>query len=633
MAKIINSGQANIFPKWLWRTAAIFLAVLIVFSGAAYLYDINYQGKIYAGVKAGNLRLAGKTPLQAKVLLQSKIDRLADQGLDFSYQEQLQNIEPIVAVAQGGRAYELWSYDIDAIVNSLYRLGRQGNWWEGLGTRTKLLLVGTSGQVEFQLNAIGLAAQLKEKFSRFETPGNDAALIWRADKAVLAEEQSGLVFDYDAALEAVKERLAKIDNTPLKMQLTLDEPAVKKSEAEFLAAVAEDLLARAPLRLKFSYPDYYNGRRDIQETVRQISSEDLKSWLKIKKKGELGILKKIFKNEVEPYLGLDDTVVGEYLRVWSQSLDVPAKDAKFVIEDGRVTEWQSSLDGFKLEVESTIQVIESKFIREGEANISLVLSVDKSKITNENVNSLGIEKLIGRGESNFSGSPPNRRHNIAVGAAAINGLLIKPGEEFSLNEALGEIDAAAGYKPEFVIKGDRTIPEYGGGLCQIGTTLFRAAINTGLPITERRNHSYRVGYYEPAGTDATIYGPWPDLKFVNDSGHYALLQTRIEGDNAIFEIWGTSDGRAVKTTDPIIYNIVPPGEPKLIKTAELPPGEKKRIDRAHSGADAYFKRTIVWPKDLGREPVEETFSSHYIPWKEVWLVGEEIATSTAEILN
>ena len=139
-----------------------------------------------------------------------------------------------------------------------------------------------------------------------------------------------------------------------------------------------------------------------------------------------------------------------------------------------------------------------------------------------------------------------------------------------------------------------------------------------------------VGYYESAGTDATIYDPWPDFRFKNDTDNYLLLQTRIEGDNLIFEFWGTSDGRQVETTDPVVYNIVKPGKPKEVLTDKLKPGERKKMESAHSGADAYFERTITWPELSGKEAVEEVWSSHYIPWREVWLVG---ATSTVEELK
>jgi vancomycin resistance protein YoaR len=181
-----------------------------------------------------------------------------------------------------------------------------------------------------------------------------------------------------------------------------------------------------------------------------------------------------------------------------------------------------------------------------------------------------------------------------------------------------------------VIKGNETKPEYGGGLCQIGTTVFRGALASGLDITARRNHSYRVSYYEPAGTDATIYDPWPDLKFKNDTGKHILIQTRIDGRKIYFDFWGTKDGRQVSMTEPVVYNIVPPPEKKVIKTLDLPVGEIKCTERAHNGADAKFDYTVWYPED--DEPVSTTFHSHYIPWQEVCLLGvteEEFAAEQA----
>jgi vancomycin resistance protein YoaR len=202
--------------------------------------------------------------------------------------------------------------------------------------------------------------------------------------------------------------------------------------------------------------------------------------------------------------------------------------------------------------------------------------------------------------------------------------LIKPGEEFSLIKALGKIDGTTGYLQELVIKENKTTPEYGGGLCQIGTTLFRAVVNSGLPVTMRRNHSYRVAYYEPAGTDATIYDPLPDFRFMNDTGKALLLQTKISGDKAVFTFWGTRDGRTVSSTKPVIYNIVKPGPTKLVETTDLKPGEKKCTEKAHNGADAYFDYQVIYPSG---EEKKVRFSSHYVPWREVCLVGV-VATST-----
>jgi len=248
-----------------------------------------------------------------------------------------------------------------------------------------------------------------------------------------------------------------------------------------------------------------------------------------------------------------------------------------------------------------------------------------SLITTGNINNFGIKETVGVGRSDFTGSPPNRRHNIKIGGAAINGLLIKPGEEFSLLKALGEVSAKTGYLPELVIKENKTIPEYGGGLCQVGTTMFRAALESGLPITMRRNHSYRVQYYEPAGTDATIYDPWPDFRFINDMPTYILIQTKIATNTLAFEFWGERDGRLAEKTKPTIYNIVKSEPTKIIETLDLKPGETKCTERAHNGADAYFDYKVTYPDGQIKE---KRFSSHYVPWREVCLLGVEKLSSS-----
>ena len=194
---------------------------------------------------------------------------------------------------------------------------------------------------------------------------------------------------------------------------------------------------------------------------------------------------------------------------------------------------------------------------------------------------------------------------------------------------LGQIDASTGYVPELVIKNNQTIPEYGGGLCQVGTTIFRSALKSGLPITARQNHSYRVSFYEPAGTDAAVYDPWPDVRFLNDTGNYILIQSRIEKNNIYFDFWGKRDGRIASSTAPIIYNITKPEPAKIIETTTLKPGEKKCTERAHNGADAYFDYKVTYPAG---NVLTKRFKSHYVPWQEVCLVGVT-ATSTSETTN
>jgi len=201
--------------------------------------------------------------------------------------------------------------------------------------------------------------------------------------------------------------------------------------------------------------------------------------------------------------------------------------------------------------------------------IVLAVQIIEPEITAKKADELGIKGLLGRGVSDFSGSPKNRRENIRIGAAKFHGILLKPGEEFSFNKLLGEVGPKQGYLPELVIKRNKTVPEYGGGLCQVSTTAFRAAVNSGLLITDRIQHSFAVKYYNPQGFDAAIYPPSADLKFKNDSPEHVLIQTKIEKSKLTFEFYGTSDGREAKVVGPEEYDKKPDGSMKAKFVQEI----------------------------------------------------------------
>jgi vancomycin resistance protein YoaR len=196
---------------------------------------------------------------------------------------------------------------------------------------------------------------------------------------------------------------------------------------------------------------------------------------------------------------------------------------------------------------------------------------------------------------------------------------LAPGEEFSLLSVLRPFNEENGYVKEIVIGSNGFTPDYGGGLCQLSTTVFRAAIDTGLPITMRRNHSYWLHYYNPPGTDATIFEPTPDLRFVNDTGKYILMQANVDEKlNLNIEFWGTKDGRIASRTEPVVYNIVDPVGAKTIKTTSLATGVTKCQYDSYKGADAYFDYKVIYPNG---EIKEQRFSSHYIPKPKTCYVG------------
>ena len=238
-------------------------------------------------------------------------------------------------------------------------------------------------------------------------------------------------------------------------------------------------------------------------------------------------------------------------------------------------------------------------------------------------NDLGILELVGAGSSTFKDSHTNRIKNIANAVARLNGTLIKPGEEFSAIKFAGPFTSASGFLPEQIIKGRKIATEVGGGMCQIGTTLFRMAMQTGLPITERHNHSLVVQYYaDPVngnpGTDATLYEPTLDFKFLNDTGHYLLLLTDIDYKKQLltFSLWGTRDGRSGWYTRPKVSKwIPPPTEIEYVPTDDKAKAvnnksEVVKCQSAFRGAVASFTYGRITPSG---ERIDRVFDSYYRP--------------------
>lgn len=249
----------------------------------------------------------------------------------------------------------------------------------------------------------------------------------------------------------------------------------------------------------------------------------------------------------------------EQLTAIVSEISQDSEPAVLLIEDNWVTKFNPGQNS---------QTLDTYLLKDGfQANfnpIRLVIKTNSPQISLEDTNNLGINELIATGESDFTGSSASRINNIKVGAGRYNGLILTPGEEFSFNKFLGDISAANGYTPEIVIKGTELKKEFGGGLCQVSTTVFRAAMNAGLPITERQNHSFAVQYYSPPGTDATIYTGVLDFKFKNNLPSHMMIQTRVEGKKLYYDFYGTKDQRVVELTDPQSYDRQASGAMKAV---------------------------------------------------------------------
>ena len=282
-----------------------------------------------------------------------------------------------------------------------------------------------------------------------------------------------------------------------------------------------------------------------------------------------------------------------YVSSLAATIDATVTEPSLKIEGSKAVEFTPPQNGQELDVyQSALSALYS--LEQGATSSPLTVNTTFPKTSLANLNNLGINELIGHGVSKFNGSPKNRRFNIKVGVEKMQGIIVPQGATFSFDDNLGPVDGEHGFLPELVIKANDTIPEFGGGLCQVSTTTFRAAMDAGVPITARRNHAYAVQYYAPQGTDATIYPGSADLKFVNDTpGAILIWPYESDTNTLVFDFYGTKDDRQVVIDKPVQYDRKPDGSMKATWTRHV---TKDGVTR-----DDVFKSVYRPPADFHRE--------------------------------
>ena len=317
----------------------------------------------------------------------------------------------------------------------------------------------------------------------------------------------------------------------------------------------------------------------------------------------------------------------EFISEAEEKYNKPAKNALFKFEDGKVISFQQEEKGLKINYDQFNKDVENIFIdfEKKKPDIKIVLTdiIIEPGITLAKANNLGIEEFITEGKSDFNHSIAERIHNITLASSKFNGVLIPKDEVFSFNKTVGDISSLTGYKPAYIIKSGRTVLGDGGGVCQVSTTLFRAALNAGLPIVERHAHAYRVGYYEndsKPGFDATVFDPTADLKIKNNTSAYILIQTEIDRNNnwLYFRLYGKKDQRKIEISPVAVTDIQPPLPDLYQDDPNLKKGVVKQIDFPAWGAKVKFNYKVM----LKNKPLtEQTFVSNYRSWQAVYLKG------------
>lgn len=575
----------------------IFLLVIL------WLFLFN---KMYPGTKVASTNISFLTHTQAKAKISQEISNRLNQKFELTYQSGSQS--QVLTLAPDDI-----SIDTQNALTKSFAYGHQ-----------KMYLSPSNQTVDIAFTP-SFNYKLQTLTSSINQPPIDSQIKIDGEQIVVTPSQSGLEVDESDLKQKINFFIntGELDDRNIKTVVATPKLSY---EAALKIKKRLDEIKLEPLKLTFKDKTFTLSLDDLVSLIDLQSSQPLLASVNLNNHTTIISAVQIGNtNYTDTTLTLNKQKVANYFKTIAVSIDRPSQEPLFSVEETgdpnkpKIKEFQPPTDGQTLNQELAAARLVEALTTTNSQTIELPVQITPPK--NKLANDYGIKELIGRGHSNFAGSIENRIYNIGLAASRINGVLIPPGEEFSFVNTVGDISGASGYKQAYVIKSGRTVLDDGGGVCQVSTTIFRAALNAGLPITSRVAHAYRVGYYEqgyPPGLDATIFSPTVDFKFKNDTGRHILIQARTYGTSLTIDFYGTSDGRIANVTAPVITNATPAPPEIRQDDPTLPKGTVKQVDWAANGANVVFYRTVT---RNGETIINETFRSNYRPWQAVYLVG------------
>ncbi len=393
-----------------------------------------------------------------------------------------------------------------------------------------------NGSLQYELGLIA---------AKVNRPPRDAAILLRGRQVVVRPARLGVVLDRAAAASTLVHELASLDRSagPVALPLRITNPRVRALALAHAAAQAR-LAISAPVQLV------------LGETHWLVPRYRLAQLLELPSGGKTA-------------LRIGGPAADAWLQRLGKRVEKPAKDAKFAV-DGSHARVVPAQPGIQLDVIASTEALLKAALRPRLRVARLVTIASPATISTKQAEGMGIHSVVSS-YTTIYGGVANRIHNVQLVAHLVDGKLIAPGATFSFNGTTGERNAAKGFLVAPVIVNGEVTTGLGGGVCQVSTTVFNAAFEAGLRITERTNHALYISHY-PQGRDATVNYPDTDLKFVNDTSHWLLLRTFVGSSSLTVNLYGTPTGRTVtSSTSPLVSH----GAPPVKKTVDpaLKPGE------------------------------------------------------------
>lgn len=306
-------------------------------------------------------------------------------------------------------------------------------------------------------------------------------------------------------------------------------------------------------------------------------------------------------------LQLDGDALAETVSAALPEAGQAPQDATFTFADGKPS-IVPSVDGTGIDPAQLVGAVQAAALSTTERTAAVELVGAEAEFSTADAEALGVSEVIGEFSTPLpAGNDVARTGNISTGAGKVTGVLLKPGETFSLIEHVGPINAASGYQPSGVVENGNVSTAYGGGLSQLSTTLFNAAFEAGLEDVEHKPHTRWFARY-PEGREATLFEGSIDMQFTNRTEHGVLVQAFVDGGRTWARLWGT----------PTFETTISTGSRYALRSPSTVYNTRADCTPEGGGQGGFSVDVTRVVTRLDGTPVEDrTYSTTYVPWNRV----------------
>ena len=605
-----ESPELNSLKSMLIQTtlaALLGMTIFIILSGIFIVgIEIAYAGRIYPGVVISGVDISGLSLPDALTKISSAVSYPRTAEIQLQYKDRVWEYLPVQLGV---------TFDPGTTLQDSYQICREGPFDRWLGDILTIFVAKHPVSPVFIFNENVSQELLQNLANQIDQSTIEAGIEVRGAEILARPGQVGITLDIPASMNIIEEMIGHQQEG--RISLIVKETAPELMDASKYADAAHQILS-APLTLTAPPDSSLNNGP-------WVINQDVLANMLILHRSENG-------NTFTYNVGLKDEILLNFLSNLAPQVNTIPENPRFTFNESiqKLELLKSGIQGQTLDLEKSLALIQEK-VEKGDHVIPLVFTFTSPTVLDSaTAEQLGIREQIDKETSFFYGSDTARIQNIQMAASRFNGVLVAPGETFSMARTMGDISLNNGYAEALIIYNGQTIEGVGGGVCQVSTTLFRTAFFSGFPIIERHPHAYRVRYYEKiagnridptlAGLDATVYVPEVDLKFKNDTPFWLLMETEVSVKNntITWQFYSTSDGRKITWLTSGPTNLVEPPPPLYKENDSLSTGEIKQVDWEAQGADVNVSRTVCRNDSIC---LQDTFNTHYEPWRAVYEYG------------